>query len=94
MTSRKTSRALELRVGTAGDALDRFEAAWNRVAEGRAMAPLRVLTVASLPLLLKALTPARWGLLEGLSRSTSWRSASRATTRTCTPTSRGSPSWG
>ena len=66
MTSRKTSRALELRVGTAGDALDRFEAAWNRVAEGRAMAPLRVLTVASLPLLLKALTPARWGLLERL----------------------------
>ncbi len=66
MTSKKTSRALELRVGAAGDALDRFEAAWNRAAEGRAMAPLKVLSVASLPLLLKTLTPARWQLLERL----------------------------
>lgn len=66
MTSKKTARALELRVGAAGDALDRFEAAWNRLAEGRAVAPLRVLTVQSLPLLLKTLTPARWSLLERL----------------------------
>ena len=68
MTSRRTSRTLELRVGPAGDALDRFEAAWNRATEGRAGAPLRVLTVASLPLLLKTLTPARWQLIERLAR--------------------------
>jgi predicted transcriptional regulator len=68
MTSKKTPRSLELRVGAAGDALDRFEAAWNRLAEGRAVAPLRVLTVQSLPLLLKTLTPARWSLLERLGR--------------------------
>ena len=60
------ARTLELRVGAAGDALDRFEAAWNRVAEGRKLAPLRVLTLQDLPLLLRTLTPARWALLEHL----------------------------
>jgi predicted transcriptional regulator len=60
------ARTLELRVGAAGDALDRFEAAWNRVAEGRKVAPLRVLTLQDLPLLLRTLTPARWALLEHL----------------------------
>lgn len=68
MTSRKTSHRLELRVGPAADALDRFEAAWNRLAEGRPVAPLAVLTVENLPLLLKTLSPARWQLLERLAR--------------------------
>ena len=63
------ARTLELRVGAAGDALDRFEAAWNRVAEGRKLAPLRVLTLKDLPLLVRTLTPARWALMEAL-RST------------------------
>jgi predicted transcriptional regulator len=59
-------RVLEIRVGAAGDALDRFEAAWNRVAEGRAMRPLHVLTLEDLPALLKTLSPARWQLLKAL----------------------------
>ena len=63
------ARTLELRVGAAGDALDRFEAAWNRVAEGRKLAPLRVLTLQDLPLLLRTLTPARWALMEALRNS-------------------------
>ena len=61
-----SSRVLEVRVGPAADALDRFEAAWNRRAEGRALRSLHVLTVANLPLLLKTLSPARWALLEAL----------------------------
>jgi predicted transcriptional regulator len=59
-------RLLELRVGTAGDALDRFEAAWNRAAEGRKLPMLRVLSLQNLPLVLRTLTPARWSLLERL----------------------------
>ena len=61
-------RRLEIRLGAAADALDRFEAAWNRVQEGRAMRPLAILTFENLPLLLKTLSPARWGLLERLRR--------------------------
>ena len=57
-------KRLELRVGDARDALDRFEAAWNRRTEGRS--PLYVLSLANLPLLLRTLTPARWDLLERL----------------------------
>ena len=60
------AKALELRVGPAGDALDRFEAAWNRVAEGRAAKRLDVLSFADLPLLLRTLSPARWSLLQKL----------------------------
>jgi len=60
------AKTLELRVGAAADALDRFEAAWNRVAEERKMRTLEVLSVANLPLLLKTLSPARWQLLERL----------------------------
>jgi len=59
-------RKLEIRIGAAGDALDRFEAAWNRVQEGRAMRPLHVLSFANLPLLLRTLSPARWALLRDL----------------------------
>src|SRR5205814_8247250 len=61
-------KTLELRVGPPGDALDRFEAAWNRVAEGGRLVELRVLTLRDLPLLLRTLTPARWQLLERLSK--------------------------
>jgi predicted transcriptional regulator len=60
------SRKLEIRIGAAADALDRFEAAWNRLAEGREQKPLAVLSIANLPLLLKTLSPARWALLERL----------------------------
>src|SRR5436190_943356 len=60
------AKVLELRVGDVRDALDRFEAAWNRRIEGRPQKPLRVLSMANLPLLLKTLTPARWSLLERL----------------------------
>jgi predicted transcriptional regulator len=59
-------RKLEIRIGAAGDALDRFEAAWNRVQEGRAMRPLEILSIQNLPLLLKTLSPARWVLLKNL----------------------------
>ena len=59
-------KLLELRIGDARDALDRFEAAWNRRLEGRRMATLHVLSMADLPLLLRTLTPARWGLLDRL----------------------------
>lgn len=62
------SRKLEIRLGAAGDALDRFEAAWHRVQEGRALRPLEILSFADLPLLLKTLSPARWGLLERLKK--------------------------
>jgi predicted transcriptional regulator len=60
------SRKLEIRVGAAADALDRFEAAWNRVQEGRAMRPLEVLSFTDLPLLTKTLSPARWQLMQRL----------------------------
>jgi predicted transcriptional regulator len=65
---RSEGLALELRVGPPRDALDRFEAAWNRVAEGAAVAPLRVLTLEDLPLLVRTLTPARWDLLARLAK--------------------------
>ena len=59
-------KVLEIRLGGPGDALDRFEAAWNRVAEGRPMKPLRVLTLEDLSALLKTLSPARCELLKTL----------------------------
>jgi predicted transcriptional regulator len=59
-------KVLELRVGDVRDALDRFEAAWNRRIEGTRQKPLQVLSMVDLPLLLKTLTPARWSLLERL----------------------------
>ena len=60
------AKRLEVRVGPPGDALDRFEAAWNLAAEGRPAKKLDVLSFEDLPLLLKTLTPARWSLLEKL----------------------------
>ncbi|MFN2646830.1 MAG: MarR family transcriptional regulator [Burkholderiales bacterium] len=61
-----SSRLLELRIGDARDALDRFEAAWNRRLEGRKLKAFHVLSVVDLPHLLRTLTPARWALLERL----------------------------
>jgi len=56
-------KTLNVRVSAAADALDRFEAAWH-LAQGRAAPPpLAVLSFASLPLLLKTLSAARWDLL-------------------------------
>jgi predicted transcriptional regulator len=63
------AKILEVRVGPASDALDRFEAAWNRAAEGRATRTLHVLTLLDLPLLLKTLSPARWALLAELRKA-------------------------
>lgn len=59
-------RTLEVRVAPAADALDRFEAAWNRASEGRAAKRLEVLSFADLPAMLRNLSPARWSLLERL----------------------------
>ena len=59
-------KVLEVRVGPAADALDRFEAAWNRRTEGRPFKTLHVLTLPDLPGLARSLSPARWALLEAL----------------------------
>jgi len=56
-------KVLEVRIGPAADALDRFEAAWNRRAEGRPVKTLNVLSLPGLPQLVQALSPARWALL-------------------------------
>ena len=66
MTSKKTSRLLEIRLGPPGDALDRFEAAWNRLVEGERPKTLSVLSFEDLPALLKNLSPARLSLLQAL----------------------------
>ena len=60
------ARRLEIRVGRGGDALDRFEAGWNRLSEGRRLPELHVLTLEDLPRLLATLTPARWTLVARL----------------------------
>jgi len=59
-------RALELRIEGAAEALDRFEATWIHIEEGGRLTPRRILALPDLPALLKALTPARWQLLERL----------------------------
>ncbi len=56
-------RTLELRIGDAAAALDRFEDAWNLAAAGREPSPAAVLSFAGLPQLIAALSPARWQLL-------------------------------
>jgi predicted transcriptional regulator len=60
------ARRLEVRLGRGGDALDRFEAGWNRLNEGKRLPELHVLTLEDLPRLLATLTPARWTLLARL----------------------------
>ena len=62
-------RKIEISVGNVAGALDRFEQVWRRgVARGKGV-PELTLTFASLPVLLKNLTPARWTLIEHLKRS-------------------------
>ena len=63
------SKKLYLRVSGRDDALDRFEAAWHLASGRAAPAPLALLSFASLPLLAKTLSPARWQLLEKLRRA-------------------------
>jgi len=65
----KPSKLLQVRIGAAGDALDRFEAAWNRQAQDGKAVSLSVLSFEDLPLLLRTLTPARWVLLESLRKA-------------------------
>ncbi len=60
------ARILEIRVAPPRDALDRFEAAWNRLAEGGKVSPLRVLSLQDLPSFTRALSPARWELLKNV----------------------------
>jgi predicted transcriptional regulator len=59
-------RRLELRVGGVGEALDRVEAKWNRLAAGEPVEPEQILTLPDLPALLAALSPARWALIARL----------------------------
>ena len=63
------SRTLKLRLDPLPDALDRFEAAWHLASGRTPPPPLAILSFASLPLLLKTLTPARWALLGRLRRA-------------------------
>ena len=62
------SKALYVKVGSAADALDRFEAAWHLATGRKAPEPLSVLLFADLPLLLRTLSPARWDLLRELKK--------------------------
>jgi predicted transcriptional regulator len=59
-------KTLNIRVSSASDALDRFEAAWHLASGRAAPAPLSVLSFVDLPLLLNNLSPARWKLLAQL----------------------------
>jgi predicted transcriptional regulator len=60
------AKRLELRVGPPRDALDRFEAAWNRIHQGEKMQPLSVLLLEDLSSLIRTLTAARFVLLKTL----------------------------
>jgi predicted transcriptional regulator len=57
---------MQTRVGTASDALDRFEDSWNRAATGATATPLYAVLFSDLPALLAALTLRRWQMLERL----------------------------
>jgi predicted transcriptional regulator len=61
-----TRRALDVRLGGPGEALDRLEAKWNLIAEGARLEPEHILTLPDLRALLAALSPARWDLLARL----------------------------
>jgi predicted transcriptional regulator len=64
----KASKVIQIGVGSAKETLDRFEAAWEKAASGKKVAPTERLTFSSLPLLVSTLSPARWVLLEMLRR--------------------------
>ncbi len=61
-------RKIDVTVGTAAEALDRFERTWHTGVTGTSRSAQLRLTFESLPVLLKNLTPARWTLLEVLKR--------------------------
>jgi predicted transcriptional regulator len=60
------AKVLEIRVAPPRDALDRFEAAWNRAAQGERLRSYHVLCLEDLPALTRALSPARWDLLKSI----------------------------
>lgn len=62
----RRKKKLRVGVGTAKEALDRFESVWKRAERGARVAPEFRLTFSNLPQLLKELSPARWALLEAL----------------------------
>ncbi len=62
----RRKRKLSVGVGTAKEALDRFESVWKRAECGERVTPEHRLAFSSLPQLLKELSPARWALLEAL----------------------------
>ncbi len=59
-------KKLSVGIGTAKEALDRFEATWERAARGARVTSEHRLTFETLPQLLKELSPGRWALLEVL----------------------------
>jgi predicted transcriptional regulator len=63
------SKTLYVRVSALDDALDRFEAAWHLASGRKPPEPLALLSFADLPLLTKNLSPARWALLQRLSKA-------------------------
>lgn len=63
------SKTLYARVSAREDALDRFEAAWHLASGRKPPEPLAILSFQDLPLLAKALTPARWELLRRLAKA-------------------------
>jgi predicted transcriptional regulator len=63
------AKILEIRVGPPRDALDRFEAAWNRLADGAKASTLHVLSLQDLPSMVRTLSPERWKLLENLKKN-------------------------
>jgi len=60
------SKTLNVRTSAQADALDRFEAAWHLATGRTPPPPLQVLSFPDLPGLLKALSPARWEMLQRL----------------------------
>lgn len=62
----RRKKKLSIGIGTAKQALDRFEAVWKRAERGSRVAPEHRLNFASLPQLLRELSPSRWTLLEAL----------------------------
>jgi len=60
------SKTLNVRTSAQADALDRFEAAWHLATGRTPPSPLQVLSFPDLPGLLKALSPARWEMLQRL----------------------------
>lgn len=61
-------KKIQVSVGNASQALDRFEHVWRQAEKGGVPAAQVRLSFESLPTLLKNLTPARWTLLELLKR--------------------------